>query len=69
MATKPSYTTRGDTIPPDRWMLWDQNERPRLVPIEIETRRPTFTLSLDGSHVLIMGNLSLVANGPSRPPP
>lgn len=44
--------------PPDRWMLWDQNERPRLVPIEIETRRPTFTLSMDGSQVLIMGNLS-----------
>lgn len=44
--------------PPDRWMLWDQNERPRLVPIEIETRRPTFTLSMDGSQILIMGNLS-----------
>jgi hypothetical protein len=44
--------------PPDRWMLWDQNERPRLVQMEIETRRPIFTLSRDGSQVLIMGNLT-----------
>ncbi len=43
---------------PDTWMLWDQGDKPRIVPIHNKAKHPRYTLSMDGSKVLIMGNLS-----------
>ncbi len=43
---------------PDAWMLWDQGENPRILPIHHKTANASYTLSMDGTKVLIMGNLS-----------
>jgi hypothetical protein len=43
---------------PDRWMLWDQGERPRVLPFRNKTADASYTLSPDGTKVLMMGNLS-----------
>jgi hypothetical protein len=43
---------------PDTWMLWDQGDSPRIIPIHNRTARTSYTLSMDGNKVLIMGNLS-----------
>ncbi|MDK4730454.1 hypothetical protein PH563_31700 [Rhizobium phaseoli] len=43
---------------PDIWMLWDQGEKPRILPIHNKIKHPRYTLSMDGNKVLIMGNLS-----------
>lgn len=43
---------------PNTWMLWDQGESPRILPIHNKTARASYTLSMDGTKVLIMGNLS-----------
>lgn len=39
-------------------MLWDQGESPRIISIHNRTARTSYTLSMDGNKVLIMGNLS-----------
>jgi len=39
-------------------MLWDQGESPRILPIHNKTANTSYTLSIDGTKVLIMGNLS-----------
>lgn len=43
---------------PDTWMLWDQGDSPRILPIHNKTAKASYTLSMDGTKVLIMGNLS-----------
>ncbi|KWV47063.1 hypothetical protein AS026_13925 [Rhizobium altiplani] len=61
------------TWTPDTWVLWDQGDRPRVVPIHSNAIRKNYALSVDGSKALIMGNLSatgwLCENGNRCPPP
>jgi hypothetical protein len=42
----------------DRWMLWEEGQPPRLVPIIASTWLRPFALSPDGRSALIMGGLS-----------